>query len=232
MHACVLSHVHFLATLWTVAARLLCPWDFPGKNTGVGYHFLLWRSSWSRDQTHVSYVSCTAGRFFTAEPPGKPLFQRGQPSRQSIYHTHAACSYLCSRRAIIWEEWAGSSSLSVQKARKMLCVWVTACGWWEGDREESHGPGACGPAGTPVPIGDMDSHSEFRQNSGCVSWETQLGLGGESCHLCLGLSSAEGMGMPASCLPLARTVEFLGMADPSQEKPLGTAKRVISFLSL
>ena len=21
--------------------RLACPWDFPGKNTGVGYHFLL-----------------------------------------------------------------------------------------------------------------------------------------------------------------------------------------------
>ena len=26
---------------WTVAARLLCPWDFPGKNTGVVCHFLL-----------------------------------------------------------------------------------------------------------------------------------------------------------------------------------------------
>ena len=24
-------------------ARFLCPWDFPGKNTGVGYHFLLQR---------------------------------------------------------------------------------------------------------------------------------------------------------------------------------------------
>ena len=24
------------ATPWTVAARLLCPWDSPGKNTGVG----------------------------------------------------------------------------------------------------------------------------------------------------------------------------------------------------
>ena len=24
-------------------ARLLCPWNFPGKNTGVGYHFLLQR---------------------------------------------------------------------------------------------------------------------------------------------------------------------------------------------
>ena len=23
------------------ATRLLCPWDFPGKNTGVGCHFLL-----------------------------------------------------------------------------------------------------------------------------------------------------------------------------------------------
>ena len=28
-------------TLWTVAARLLCPWDFPGKNTGVSCHSLL-----------------------------------------------------------------------------------------------------------------------------------------------------------------------------------------------
>ena len=29
------------ATPWTVAPKLLCPWDFPGKNTGVGCHFLL-----------------------------------------------------------------------------------------------------------------------------------------------------------------------------------------------
>ena len=29
------------ATPWTVALRLLCPWDFPGKNSGVGCHFLL-----------------------------------------------------------------------------------------------------------------------------------------------------------------------------------------------
>ena len=28
-------------TPWTVAYRLLRPWDFPGKNTGVGCHFLL-----------------------------------------------------------------------------------------------------------------------------------------------------------------------------------------------
>ena len=32
MHAC--EHAQ-------LPARLLCPWDFPGKNTGVGCHFLL-----------------------------------------------------------------------------------------------------------------------------------------------------------------------------------------------
>ena len=29
-----------LVTPWTLAS-LLCPWDFPGKNTGMGYHILL-----------------------------------------------------------------------------------------------------------------------------------------------------------------------------------------------
>ena len=43
---------------WTAAARLLYPWDSPGKNTGVGCHFLL-------QGTFPTQVSCTAGRFFT-----------------------------------------------------------------------------------------------------------------------------------------------------------------------
>ena len=37
-----LSHVRLFATPWTVACtRLLRPWDFLGKSTGVGCHFLL-----------------------------------------------------------------------------------------------------------------------------------------------------------------------------------------------
>ena len=40
-YVCVLSHVWLFRTPWTVASRLLCPWNFPGKNTGVGSHFLL-----------------------------------------------------------------------------------------------------------------------------------------------------------------------------------------------
>ena len=35
------SHVYLFATPWTVAYRLLCPWDSPGKNAGVGCHALL-----------------------------------------------------------------------------------------------------------------------------------------------------------------------------------------------
>ena len=36
-----LSRVRLFVTPWTAAHRLLCPWDFPGKDTGVGCHFLL-----------------------------------------------------------------------------------------------------------------------------------------------------------------------------------------------
>ena len=42
--ACMLrcfSRVRPFVILWTEPARLLCPYDFPGKNTGVGCHFLL-----------------------------------------------------------------------------------------------------------------------------------------------------------------------------------------------
>ena len=42
--ACLLScfsRVQLFVTLWTVPARLLCPWDSPGKKIGVGCHALL-----------------------------------------------------------------------------------------------------------------------------------------------------------------------------------------------
>ena len=36
-----LSRVWLFVTPWTVASRLLCPWDYLGKNIGVNCHFLL-----------------------------------------------------------------------------------------------------------------------------------------------------------------------------------------------
>ena len=44
--------------------RLLCPWNFQGKNTGLGWHFLFQGiiptrgSSLPRDQTHISCITC------------------------------------------------------------------------------------------------------------------------------------------------------------------------------
>ena len=39
-----LSHVWIFETPWTIAHQApLCPWNSPGKNTGVGCHFLLQR---------------------------------------------------------------------------------------------------------------------------------------------------------------------------------------------
>ena len=37
----VLGRVRLFVTPWLWPARLLCPWDYPGMNTAVGYSFLL-----------------------------------------------------------------------------------------------------------------------------------------------------------------------------------------------
>ena len=48
--------------LWPT--RLLCPWNFIGKDRGVGCISSSRESSWPRDRTHIS---CIAGGFFTTE---------------------------------------------------------------------------------------------------------------------------------------------------------------------
>ena len=40
MGACVCAQLCLTLCDPTDSARLLCPWDFPGKKTGVGCHFL------------------------------------------------------------------------------------------------------------------------------------------------------------------------------------------------
>ena len=60
-----------LRPFWTVATRLLCPWDFPGKNTGACCHFFLWGIFPPKEQTCISsalQVDC-----LPAESLGKPI---------------------------------------------------------------------------------------------------------------------------------------------------------------
>ena len=53
--------------------RLLCPWDFLGKSTGVGCHFLLQGTSRPRDWTQVSHI---VDRCFTVWATGE-VIQKG-----------------------------------------------------------------------------------------------------------------------------------------------------------
>ena len=78
MEACVLSHSVMCLTLcglmnymWPV--RLLCASDFPGKNTGVGCHFLLGIFPTQESNPESLVPPALAGGFFTPAPPGKPL---------------------------------------------------------------------------------------------------------------------------------------------------------------
>ena len=67
-----LSRIQLPATQWTAAYRLLRPWDFPGKSTGVGCHCLLhngillshkkehiWVISSEVDESRAYYIECT-----------------------------------------------------------------------------------------------------------------------------------------------------------------------------
>ena len=67
VHVLSLSHIWLSVTPWTEAPQLLCPWDFPGKNTGVGCHFLL--QGISPTQGLNPCLPTLAGRFFTTDPP-------------------------------------------------------------------------------------------------------------------------------------------------------------------
>ena len=83
--------------------RLLCPWDSPGKNIGVGCHFLL-RGSFRPGIKPASLRSAAqAGRFFAARATGKP---GGGCYFELVFvrwgYTKCAC--------VLWPEARGSSA--------------------------------------------------------------------------------------------------------------------------
>ena len=73
-YICVFSVIQSCSTLCNPLGlqptRLLCPWDFPGKNTAMGCPF---PSLGDLPKPGIKFGSpALAGRFFTTEPPGKP----------------------------------------------------------------------------------------------------------------------------------------------------------------
>ena len=63
---CAFSRVRLFATPWTAALQALCPWDSPGKDTGVGCRFLLWDVPDPGIEPASLASLALAGVFFTA----------------------------------------------------------------------------------------------------------------------------------------------------------------------
>ena len=62
--------------------RLLCPWDSPGKNTGVGCHFLL-QGIFPTQESNPGLPHCrqTQADALTSEPPGKLFIIKGHDKK-------------------------------------------------------------------------------------------------------------------------------------------------------
>ena len=54
------------------STRLLCPWNFPGKNTRVGCVFLLLLGIFLTQESNPCLFPVLTGRFFTTELSGEP----------------------------------------------------------------------------------------------------------------------------------------------------------------
>ena len=65
------SRVRLFATPWTIAYQApLCPWNSPGKDTGMGYYFLP-QGIFPDPGTEPRTPTLQAGSSLS-EPPGKP----------------------------------------------------------------------------------------------------------------------------------------------------------------
>ena len=75
----VINHSFVFDSLWpqwTIPARILCLWDFPGENTGVGGQFptpVDPPHPGIRGSTHISCVSCIRVDSFTLNHVGNPF---------------------------------------------------------------------------------------------------------------------------------------------------------------
>ena len=77
-----LSHVWLFVTPWTVVQpiRLLCPWDFPGRKTGVGCRFLL--QGIFPTQRSNPLLLC----LLHWQADSLPLSHLGNPPNQTVIH--------------------------------------------------------------------------------------------------------------------------------------------------
>ena len=103
-----LSHAQLFATPWTVACtKLLHPWDFPGKSTGVGCHFVL-QGIFSTQGSNPGLLHC----------------------RQTLYHlSHQGSPWACVQNFIFkyCNETKITSEMNCRWTFVCMCVCVCVC---------------------------------------------------------------------------------------------------------
>ena len=97
----VLSHfscVRLCAALWTTQpARLLCPWDSPGKNIGVGCHALPEKAT----ATHSSILAWKDGGAWWAAVHGVAKSQTGLSDFPFTFHFHALKKEMATHSSVL-----------------------------------------------------------------------------------------------------------------------------------
>ena len=123
---------------WTVAHQLLCPWDFPGKNTGGGFFTLKWQlpPNWSLLflplyplsilQLVVFLTYMILLRFYSVKPLLEPHFLQ-------LLHVFLKC-------VGVWPLCFPAASLSILSFLSVSCTTAT-----------SQLSGLCGSVTTPHP---------------------------------------------------------------------------------
>ena len=72
---------------WTVACQLLCPWDFPGKNTGVGCHFLL-HGIFSTQGSNSGLLHCRQILYHLSYMGSPKASLKGNPGSPKMFSGH------------------------------------------------------------------------------------------------------------------------------------------------
>ena len=109
----LLSRVQLFAT--PRPARLLHPWDFPGKNTGVGCHFLLQRT-FPTQGLNLGLSVCRQ-TLLPSEPPGKYFRVREVMLEKKQFQAIFSFEFNMGHKAM-------ETTRNIQQ-----CIWPRNCYW-------------------------------------------------------------------------------------------------------
>ena len=103
------------------STRFLCPWDFPGKDTGVGCHFLL-QGIFPTQGSNPGLLHCRQILY--------RLSYKGSPIYEDPCKSENVRSWLITWKPLAVLAWEKSSICSLVGKERRELEWITCC-WWE-----------------------------------------------------------------------------------------------------